>query len=85
MKKLFTLFAAMLMGLSASAQLERPKLVVGIMVDQMRWDYLYYYYNQFGQGGLRRLLNEGYSFDNTLINYVPPSATAVSIRAACRP
>lgn len=76
MKKLFTLFAAMLMGLSASAQLERPKLVVGIMVDQMRWDYLYYYYNQFGQGGLRRLLNEGYSFDNTLINYVP-TVTAI--------
>ena len=76
MKKLFTLFASMLMGLSAAAQLERPKLVVGIMVDQMRWDYLYYYYNQFGQGGLRRLLNEGYSFDNTLINYVP-TVTAI--------
>lgn len=28
------------MVVTASAQLERPKLVVGIMVDQMRWDYL---------------------------------------------
>lgn len=55
---------------------ERPKLVVGIVVDQMRWDYLYRYYSLFGEGGFKRLMNEGFSCENTMINYVP-SVTAV--------
>ena len=50
---------------------ERPKLVVGIMVDQMRWDYLGRYYDQFREDGLRRLIDNGFSCDNCLINYVP--------------
>ncbi len=54
----------------------RPKLVVGIVVDQMRWDYLYRYYDRYGNGGFKRLLNEGFSCENTLINYLP-SYTAV--------
>ncbi len=58
-------------AMSAMAQVERPKLVVGLVVDQMRWDYLYYYYDKFGQGGLRRLVDEGFNCDNNLINYVP--------------
>lgn len=62
--------------MGVQAQVQRPKLVVGLVVDQMRWDYLYYYYDKYGEGGLKRLLNEGYSFDNTLINYVP-TITAV--------
>lgn len=40
MKRIYSTLAALLMVVTASAQLERPKLVVGIMVDQMRWDYL---------------------------------------------
>ena len=59
-----------------TALLQRPKLVVGIVVDQMRWDYLYRYYNRYGPGGFKRLLDEGFSCDNTLINYLP-SYTAV--------
>ncbi|MBR4367196.1 MAG: alkaline phosphatase family protein [Bacteroidaceae bacterium] len=55
----------------AMAQVERPKLVVGLVVDQMRWDYLYYYYDKYGLGGLRRLVDEGFNCDNNLINYVP--------------
>ena len=50
------------MVLNAQAQVARPKLIVGLVVDQMRWDYLYFYQNEYGQGGLRRLLNEGFSF-----------------------
>ena len=50
---------------------ERPKLVVGIVVDQMRWDYLSRYYDRFSNGGFRRLIDQGYSFDNCLIPYVP--------------
>lgn len=61
---------------SVAAALNRPKLVVGIVVDQMRWDYLYRYYDLYGEGGFKRLLREGYNCENTMINYVP-TVTAV--------
>jgi predicted AlkP superfamily pyrophosphatase or phosphodiesterase len=51
--------------------LPRPKLVVGIVVDQMRWDYLYRYYSRYGSGGFRRLLDDGFTCENTFINYLP--------------
>jgi predicted AlkP superfamily pyrophosphatase or phosphodiesterase len=51
--------------------LARPKLVIGIVVDQMRWDYLYRYYDRYGAGGFRRLLNEGFSCEDTYINHLP--------------
>ena len=54
----------------------RPKLVVGLVTDQMRWDYLYRYMSHYGEGGFKRLLNEGYSCENTRIPYVP-SVTAI--------
>lgn len=51
---------------------ERPKLVVGIMVDQMRWDFLYRYYNRYlPNGGFKRMLNNGFACDNTFIPYAP--------------
>ena len=56
--------------------LSRPKLIVGIVIDQMRWDYLYKYYDRYSDGGFKRLLNEGFSCENTMINYLP-SVTAV--------
>lgn len=49
----------------------RPKLVIGMVVDQMRWDYLYRYYERYGNTGFKRLLNEGFSAENTLIPYTP--------------
>ncbi|MTK06065.1 MAG: alkaline phosphatase family protein [Hungatella sp.] len=63
-------------GTSTPAQLERPKLVVGIVVDQMRWDYLYRFYNKYENGGFKRLLNEGFACQNTMLNYIP-SVTAI--------
>lgn len=51
---------------------ERPRLVVGIMVDQMRYDYLYRFWDQYGDNGFRRLLNDGFSFDNANLDYFPP-------------
>ena len=52
-------------------KLPRPKLVVGIMVDQMRWDYLYRFYERYGDEGFKRMLNEGFSCENTYINHLP--------------
>ena len=75
MRKLFV--AVVLLVASATQMLahtgfgERPKLVVGIVVDQMRWDYLSRYYDQFQEDGFKRLIAKGYSCDNCLINYLP--------------
>lgn len=52
-------------------ELNRPKLFVGIVIDQMRWDYLYRYYNRFEDGGFKRMMNEGFNCQNTMINYLP--------------
>ncbi|WP_233522458.1 alkaline phosphatase PafA [Chitinophaga silvatica] len=69
-------FAA-LQGLNATAQVnEKPKLIVGIVVDQMRWDYLYRYYDRYEAGGFKRMLGEGFSCENTYISHLP-SFTAV--------
>ena len=54
----------------------RPKLVVGLVVDQMRWDYLYRFYDRYTEGGFKRLLREGFNCENTQINYVP-TVTAI--------
>jgi hypothetical protein len=54
-----------------SQNLERPKLVVGLVVDQMRWDYLYRYYEKYENNGFKRLLNSGFSLNNVHINYIP--------------
>lgn len=50
----------------------RPKLVVGLVVDQMRWDFLYRYYDRYAaNGGFKRILNQGHTCENTLIPYAP--------------
>ena len=76
MKKLLLIVVACCAAFAAMAQIERPKLVVGVVVDQMRWDYLYYYYEDYGNDGIKRLLREGYSCENNMINYVP-TVTAI--------
>jgi predicted AlkP superfamily pyrophosphatase or phosphodiesterase len=75
MKRLF--FAIILLiqfstTIVAQSTLERPKLVVGMVLDQMRWDYLYRYFDRYADnGGFKRLLKEGNSCENTLIPYSP--------------
>lgn len=49
--------------------LARPKLVVGIVVDQMRYDYLYRFYNKYTEGGLKRLMNDGFNARNNHYHY----------------
>lgn len=79
MRKLSSIALVLLFVISVSAQtgtsgetLQRPKLVVGIVVDQMRWDYLYRYYDRYSaDGGFKRLLSQGFSCENTLIPYTP--------------
>ena len=47
-----------------------PKLVVGIVVDQMRYDYITRFYNRFGEGGFKRMIYEGFNCKNNHFNYV---------------
>ncbi|HAK12930.1 MAG TPA: alkaline phosphatase family protein, partial [Chitinophagaceae bacterium] len=55
-----------------NASIARPKLVVGIVIDQMRWDFLYRYYDQYkADGGFKRLLGEGFTCENNMIPYAP--------------
>jgi predicted AlkP superfamily pyrophosphatase or phosphodiesterase len=70
MKK-FLFFILVCPTLIFSQQKPVPKLVVGIVVDQMRNDYLYRYWNRFGEGGFKRLVNQGYQFRNAQYNYIP--------------
>ncbi len=56
---------------SGFAQAGKPKLIVGLVVDQMRWDYLYRYNSLYGTGGFKRLIREGFTAENTLIPYMP--------------
>lgn len=64
--------ALMFCGIELAAQAaEQPKLVVGIVVDQMRQEYLYRYGAKFGPGGFKRMMNEGFMLTNAHYNYVP--------------
>ena len=76
MKKNILILLLLACSFMGHAQVNRPKLVVGIVVDQMRWDYLYYYNKEFVEGGFKRLLAEGYSCENTMIPYIP-TVTAI--------
>ncbi|WP_452601901.1 alkaline phosphatase PafA [Pontimicrobium sp. MEBiC06410] len=49
----------------------KPKLVVGIVVDQMRYDYLTRFYNKYGDNGFKRMMNAGFNCKNNHYNYVP--------------
>ncbi len=49
----------------------QPKLVVGIVVDQMRYDYLNLFWDKYGEGGFKRLINEGFNCKNNHFNYIP--------------
>src|SRR5262249_25967272 len=48
-----------------------PKLVVGIVVDQMRYDYLFRYWDKYSDSGFKKLVNEGLLCKNIHYNYIP--------------
>ena len=53
------------------AQQKQPKLIVGIVVDQMRPDYLTRFNDQFGGGGFKKLMSDGFTMWNIHYNYIP--------------
>ena len=63
---IFSTFLLPLMILS-----QTPKLVVGVVVDQMCYDYLYRFQHHFQKDGFKRFLDRGVNCRNTNYNYVP--------------
>lgn len=77
MKKIILIILSLFLVISLNAQnSKKPKLVVGIVVDQMRYDYLEKYYDDFGENGFKKLLNNGTNFTNCNINYIPTVTAA---------
>ncbi len=62
--------------LSQEKTSNKPKLIVGIVIDQMRFDQLYKYEEKYSENGFKRLLREGYNFKNTHYNYIPTVTAA---------
>lgn len=58
-------------GFSQEIQPAKPKLVVGIIVDQMRAEYLYRFQDKFTENGFKRLMRDGFVCRNTHYNYIP--------------
>jgi predicted AlkP superfamily pyrophosphatase or phosphodiesterase len=67
----FLLFFYPLLAFAAKKKAGEPKLVVGIVIDQMRWDYLYRYQERYTDGGFKRVMKDGFNCQNTFINYLP--------------
>jgi predicted AlkP superfamily pyrophosphatase or phosphodiesterase len=70
MKKLI-LVSLVLIPFFTSAQKQKPKLVIGIVVDQMRYDYLTRFWDKYGDNGFKKLVNEGFNCKNANYNYMP--------------
>lgn len=49
---------------------EQPKLIVGIIVSQMRFDYIYRYWDKLDEHGIKRLIERGTYCKNTSFNYL---------------
>lgn len=77
---IFILFTVSLPEGLAQTQQDRPKIVVGMVVDQMRWDYLYRYQDRYSEGGFKRLLRQGFACENT---HIPYAQTATGPGHAC--
>ena len=59
-----------------TSNITHPKLIVGIVVDQMRWDFLYRYSARYSANGFKRLLREGFTCENAFIPYTPTVTAA---------
>ena len=62
------------MGKLSFSQFEKdnqPKLVIGIVVDQMRYDYLSRFYQDYSDDGFKKLIDQGFLHKNAHFNYVP--------------
>lgn len=67
----FLLFILATGPMFAQSQAKKPKLVVGIIVDQMRQEYLYRFADRYSEGGFKRMMKDGFMMKNGHYNYIP--------------
>lgn len=67
---LLTLFIYVLSVSYIYAQ-DRPRLIIGIVVDQMRYDYLYRYWDDYSENGFKKILKGGYILHDGHYQYAP--------------
>ena len=73
-KAIFYLFASIILFSNCNnteVKIKKPKLVIGIVIDQMRYDYLTRFADRYQEGGFNRILNDGFSLENAHYNYIP--------------
>jgi len=70
MKNILAIFCLAVI-ISCDRSEEKPTLVVGIVVDQMRMEYLHRFYDDFSENGFKRLIKDGYLFKNAHYNFIP--------------
>lgn len=71
-KSILILFLLLIsFNISYAQKTKKPKLIIGIVVDQMRYDYLYRFSDKYSDNGFKRLLKEGFHLENTHYNYIP--------------
>ncbi len=80
MKKFLTSIIVVLSAAQMQAQIspDQPRLVVGIVIDQLRGDYLSQFYNMFGEGGFKRLMREGAYYRDMKYEYPNPDEASAS-------
>lgn len=72
LQKYILVFGLMILAFFGAAQKAgAPKLVVGIVVDQMCYEYLYRFENHYGKKGFRLMIDKGTNCRNVNYNYVP--------------
>lgn len=77
---LFFLVSGQIKAQKGQKPASSPKLVVGVMVDQMRWDFIYRYKAKYGENGFKRILKEGFSSENA---HIPYAQTVTAAGHAC--
>ena len=85
--RVYTLLFITLLGASAMHAGEVPKVVVSIVVDQLRSDCLEKYTHLYGEGGFKKLMSEGRVYTNAYFSHSTPdrSSATASVYAGCTP
>ena len=86
-RKILTSLIAILAATNLDAQQHAPKLVVCITVDQLRGDYIEYFYNTFGEKGFKRLMNEGLVYNNIRFEFsdLDEASAFATLFTGCNP
>ena len=73
MKRILIAILITVLSIDVASSQEQPKLVVGIVVDQMKQEYLWRFYNDFDEGGFKRMVEAGFMAKNAHYNYATTS------------